>query len=620
LRALSARGPDGARSWRDGSVGLCHLLLQVTREDLYDSQPLNDQTQGLTLVADIRLDNREELAALLAIGPESLASMADSAILMAAYKAWGEDCVTRLLGDFAYAIWDGRARKLVLARDHMGQRSLFYYRGPGFLAFASEPNGLWALPDVPRRLSDLELGRSLISDLGPNGGAIHFEEILGLLGGTWMRVDGNGEITRTTYWSPRPGEEHLGKDVSYYIAAYRKVLTEAVACRLRRTIKPAGLFMSGGFDSAAIAGLAGPVVSAQSRKLVTVTLAEPGTQQQLQSSGAGHWASICSRAMPHLDPHYEALDGTDVLNGLERRFLQSGLARNMNHYAHEELFKTIAAAGCRTVMDGHGGDYTLNPRDPSWLARRLRRRQWRDFMDELSAVRAFSRQSYTQILGRVVWRLLPRRTRIALHRLRHGIPLSQAEAPITPDFARTLAAAGALTGKGFLTIRHDDVRMMMAAMLELQRSLAGNGTAFHAAAHGLEYVQPFHDKRVVELALAIPDALFVKGGRDRYLARRALADIYPAEFQTRFDLGNDARLPQFWKMIERIKPRLLDELARQERNPRLRSYFDFARIRAALDPRGAGHPNRDEAGRAVRAILYGRYLEWLWRDNAGGAA
>ena len=149
---LTHLGPDRIRTWRDGSIGLAHLMMATTREDAFDDQPLSDGE--LRLVADVRLDNREEIAAHLAINPDALQNLPDSALVLASYKAWGADCVDHLVGDFAFAVWDASQRTLTLARDHMGQRHVFYHQGAGFFAFATEIKGLWALPETPRALKE----------------------------------------------------------------------------------------------------------------------------------------------------------------------------------------------------------------------------------------------------------------------------------------------------------------------------------------------------------------------------------------------------------------------------------------------------------------------------------
>src|ERR1700728_1797458 len=124
MTRLAHLGPDRTRSWCATPIALGHLLMRITREDTFDAQPLHDA--NISLVADLRLDNREEIAAELSIGAAALADMSDSALLFAAYKKWGVDCVEHLLGDFAFAVWNSAKNTLMLARDHMGQRHVFY--------------------------------------------------------------------------------------------------------------------------------------------------------------------------------------------------------------------------------------------------------------------------------------------------------------------------------------------------------------------------------------------------------------------------------------------------------------------------------------------------------------
>lgn len=264
--ALAHRGQHGRRFIVDGPAGIGHCLTRVNREDQFDVQPLSDAS--VALAADLRIDNREDLAAELDVDKTRLAVLADSALLLSAYQRWGVNCAAHLLGDFAFAIWDASARKLVLVRDHIGQRYVHYYRCDDFLVFATELKALFAYPDVPRILSELQIGRLLLRDPAPGGGATTFEGICGLTSATIMSFGLDGVADRRRYWQLGPDPIHQGRSEAYYIEAYRRVLSEAVACRIRRAIKPVGLLFSGGYDSAAVAGLAGPVVAPLGRKLI----------------------------------------------------------------------------------------------------------------------------------------------------------------------------------------------------------------------------------------------------------------------------------------------------------------------------------------------------------------
>ena len=140
--------------------------------------------------------------------------------------------------------------------------------------------------------------------------------------------------------------------------------------------------------------------------------------------------------------------------------------------------------------------------------------------------------------------------------------------------------------------------------------------AYQVAACGLEYTQPFHDKRIVEFALAIPLSLFVRGGRDRYLARKALADIYPPEFQSR-PKTPDTRFPDFMDAVARERPQLLAEIDRLKGREHLARLFDFDWMRRTLGPVTGRFASSSEFqfARAIHALIMARFVEWVERDN-----
>ena len=421
--ALAHRGSDRSGRWSDGSVGVGHLLLRVTREDLLDAQPLRE---GATvLVADLRLDNREALASEMEIDPEPLS---DAAILAKAYGRWGEDCVEHLVGDFAFAIWDKSARALILARDHMGQRHLHYHAGKNLFAFASEIGGLRVLAEVPYDLSIAAVARRLAMDRSPSGGATFFDGIFGLEGGSVMRVSATGAITTRRFWQPRADPKHLGRDEAYYVRAYRETLAEAVACRVRRARQPPALLLGGGFDSGAIAGLAGP------KKLLAV--ASVGMDE---TRGVRKWAAALARHLPYLEPILVTREGIDVLTDLDRNFLATGEPFSPNRYVMDALTAAAASRGARVLMDGHGGDYTLNPRGTGWLLRRLKRGQIAPFLREFAAFRRHNRVTWINAFKTEI--AAPGFPGVAglWRRLRAGLPSKNAAASLTPAL---LAEAG----------------------------------------------------------------------------------------------------------------------------------------------------------------------------------
>ncbi|HEY1980573.1 MAG TPA: asparagine synthase-related protein [Xanthobacteraceae bacterium] len=615
--ALDYRGPHGRKFSVSGAVGLGHCLMQVTREDPFETQPLHDRETDVTLVADLRLDNREELAEAFRMGAVELRDMADSALVLRAYRKWGEDCAAHLLGNFAFAIWDGRARKLVLGRDHMGERSILYHKNKNFFVFATDMKALHSHGDVPCALTEAQLGRMLMHEKRAHDGATLFDGINGVTAATVMTVGADGSVAKRRYWEPHADPAHQGRDEAYYIEAHRHVLGEAVGCRIRRIVQTPGLVFSGGYDSAAIAGLAGPYLSG--RKLVAAASVMPADYRG-SIRHARRWADMCARDMPHLDVHYIWREGKSVLSGLDQAFLQSGQPVGTYHFVIHELLATLAGAGARLIMDGHGGDYTLHPRGQGALAHFLATFQLRRFVAELRGHLHMTGLSPWPTLRRdVVWPLLPPALKAMWKRLRHGAAPVWGDEPIAAAFAERLIADDAV-GVRSLRINVEakiDMRGQMLNTLRLVMDCAVPGLAEQAARHGLELTRPFHDKRVVELALAVPEDLYVKNGRNRYLASAALKDIYPREFQTRWR-KNDDQIPDFQRMAKSIEPELLAEIARMEQSEKLSGYIDFAKVRRLLAARG---PDDHASGweQDTQLALYGfvvaRYLQWFWRDN-----
>jgi asparagine synthase (glutamine-hydrolysing) len=611
LNAMARRSPDGRKSWCDGSIGLGHGLLRVTGEDLLERQPLLDPVNGLALVADLRLDNREALADAAGIPGDELSELPDSAVLLAAYRKWGEDCVEHLLGDFAFAIWDGRARKLVLGRDHVGTRYVYFHRGPGFFAFASEKKGLWSVPDVPRRLNEIWLARVLVHDIGNFRDTPMFEGIDALLPGTVMSVAADGAISSHCYWEARPDPQHVGRDEAYYVEAYRRVLTEAVECRLRRNLRPTALFLSGGIDSSAIAALAAPAMAQQKRKLIAISsvLAEG---RDGEPANARKWVQACERHMPHLDVRYVTREGFSFLESLDESFLASDLHSSPNRIGNAALFSAAAASGATLVMDGEGGDCTLNPRANGWLAMQLRRGRLLTFIREVVAHRRTYNMSLWRVLkSRVLAYLIPYSVFNGWRTLLWG---SRTDL-INPDFIREFRAKGVGTGSMDRFVSRARKEGPWRLLVGLLKNAPQSSYHILASCHGMDYAKPFHDKRVIELGLAIPQELQVRNGYNRHLARKALGDLLPPELLRRVG-ANDQRMPDFFELAERERPLMLEEIARMRSKPHLARYFNFQAMGELLARSRNGRIAEDPGTyRAIRSLLLARFVEWVDRGN-----
>jgi asparagine synthase (glutamine-hydrolysing) len=330
---------------------------------------------------------------------------------------------------------------------------------------------------------------------------------------------------------------------------------------------------------------------------------------------ARRWCEMCRRHMPHLDMRYVTRDGLDIFTHMEQGFLATDGPHSPNRYVTQAILAEIAGAGARIVMDGHGGDYTLNPRGQNALLRMLRKGQFRRFVSELNAMRRHLRQSVKQTLVRnVLLEAVPASWMHVWIRHRNGLARFGPTAPVS----RQVINARSKTARSrFRWKNSDSLRAGMRQALRRQQNIAAQAYSIAGAAHGLEFTQPFHDKRVVELGLAIPEELYVKTGRTRYLAREALKDLYPPEYQDRAP-GSDDMGPDFLMMAKRVEPRVLAEIDRMEKAGYLSRYFDFPRMRAMLTRRSIEQHrsgNEYDTRQAQLAFLAARYVEWFRRDN-----
>src|SRR5881296_79829 len=200
VEQLAHRGPDGSGVWSEKEVGLGHRMLWTTPESLLEKFPLVNAAGDLVLTADARIDNRDELLAALGLESPPIQGISDGQLILRAYERWGERCPDRLLGDFAFAVWDRREQVLFCARDHFGVKPFYYYRADRLFAFASEIKALLCLPEAPRRLNEVRVADYLDGGLllGDKAGTF-YQDILRLPPGHSLTI-GPDRVQLRAYW------------------------------------------------------------------------------------------------------------------------------------------------------------------------------------------------------------------------------------------------------------------------------------------------------------------------------------------------------------------------------------------------------------------------------------
>jgi asparagine synthase (glutamine-hydrolysing) len=262
--SMTRQGPDEQHIWIDGDVGFGHTLLHTTFEAETEKQPLTLNGE-IWLTADARVDGRVELISaletkldrdvrvpLLSSRTGPCRSPNDAELILFAYEAWGEDCVKHLIGDFAFAIWDKPKRRLFCARDHLGVRQFFYFRGTRSLVFSNSLECLRLHPFVSDNLNDDAIADFLLFGLNQNPTTTVFADIRRLPRAHSLTVSPEHQETRE-YWTPHAGTIRFKSD-NEYLETFNDLLKSAVDDRLRAS--RVSISMSGGMDSSAVAATA----------------------------------------------------------------------------------------------------------------------------------------------------------------------------------------------------------------------------------------------------------------------------------------------------------------------------------------------------------------------------
>ena len=250
LRALEHRGPDDTGRFAVGEAALGMTRLSII--DLVTGrQPMTSEDGTATLVFNGEIYNFRELRDELASRGRRFATRSDSEALLRAWETWGEDCLPRLRGMFAFAIWDARRRRLLLARDRLGKKPLYYWHRDGLLVFASEPKALLRHPAVGRAVDLVALEHYAAFGYTPAARSI-FEGIAKLPPAHAVTLD-DGRLTLRRYWTlPAGGSAPtLTGSTEELRRRVRAEVRDAVRARLEADV-PLGVFLSGGIDSSAI--------------------------------------------------------------------------------------------------------------------------------------------------------------------------------------------------------------------------------------------------------------------------------------------------------------------------------------------------------------------------------
>jgi asparagine synthase (glutamine-hydrolysing) len=526
LRGQQVYAPAAPAHWSGGEVALGRRLFSLLPEDRFDRGPVVRGDH--VLVADLRLDNREELCADLRIGGGDAGRMSDAEVLAQALEQWGLAAVERLVGDFAFAWWNGDLQRMVLARDFLGQRPLHYHQRSGFFAFASMPKGLHALPEIARAPDHRSVADFLA--LVPEGGSeSYFEGIAKVPPGHVVTVTRSG-LSSTSYWQPRVRELGLRSDRDYE-EALAEQLDRAVACRLRGSPAGIGAHLSAGLDSAAVAATAARLLAPDGAVTAFTSVPRAGypadavpeaivDEGELAAQVAGLHSNI-EHVLVRGCGKSPTADLSQYFFLFERPFLNL-----CNGVWITAILDEAKRRGLSVMLTGALGNASFSYDGMERLPQLLKRGRLPRLCQEAWQLKRGGVRAGT-IAAQAVGPFLPPGLWTSVNRILGRDRSATAATMIDPKQLQSHVEQRAVERGLDLTYRPatDPVE---SRLWVLRRVDGGNYKKGMLGGWGVDQRDPAADRRLVEFCLSVPVEQFLARGVPRSLARRALADRVPA--------------------------------------------------------------------------------------------
>lgn len=536
MNAIAHRGPDGVGCWSDGHVGFGHLMLHTTPESLRERQPLSREPGGLCLTLDGRVDNRRELRAALESKGYAPRANTDAELVLRAYECWGEDCPQRIIGDYAFAIWDGNNRKLFCARDAFGIRPFYYVLDRSAFTFSSELRPLLDTPGLQRKINLGMLGEYLCDSVASLEETL-YQNVLRLPPAHRLILqEGAPRITR--YWQIDPAHTIRYASDDEYAEQFFDIFRKAVQCQLRSQA-PVALLLSGGLDSSSIFAMAahlvreGQVPHGRIAAYHGAYARPEADERRFVDDLAGMWGGTIQVHSASVD---EAAPAPPLAAQAERF---QDLPDLPNTSSCEVLCTMAKQNGARVLMWGFGADEWLTG-NPAHCADLLRRFEFKKLYKQLRhdiAAHKFLEEHVTT-LDAARWCLLPLIPRALKSRIKRRL---QWNVPgwITPAFSHAIGLQDRLLRDPGHPVFPTRAQQAMHGTLVSGIGALANELVNRFESHqGMEGRSPFCDRRLIEFAFALPEEQRWHNGETKYILRRAMRGHLPDSIQQRNTKGN----------------------------------------------------------------------------------
>lgn len=547
-QALNHYNADDTGMWVSGNIGLGHLMLYNTPESLQEKLPLNDSLSGLSITADARIDNREELFNKLDLPPSLKYTIPDSSLILKAYEKYGEGCVKHLVGDFAFAIWDSKEQKLFCARDHMGVKPFFYYNDGHCFAFATEKKGILTLNGINDSIDKTFFYHNLIYPIRQAPEATLYQHIRRLKPAHSLILSlKNRQLKIDQYWTlDAETELRLANKQDYY-DGLRHYFKQAVACRTRSAYS-IGSQLSGGMDSSGVCSVANSILKQAGRGIISFSNVVSDTvDEQVKKKSERKYVDAVIDFSGIKDSVFVANTfWNDPLEESDFYLEVNEGPESMDLLWELPIMRAGMEKGVRTMLSGFTGDEMVTHRGHNYHLSFLAQKKYLKYF--------LSKQQNSYAAFPKTAPFIPGSIEQGIKRLKAALGIYDARIKIASEFYNIpeeykRSAFLSLPGNAQVTDRLKSFRhMQKAELLSPAISLRLEFESRYSAYFRMEMRYPMADIRLTQFYLSIPDKLKFGIPEKRDLYRNAISTYLPEIVLKRDDkVGNNAPFLPQWR-------------------------------------------------------------------------
>lgn len=600
-QVLAHRGPDGGAYTYQHPVAFTHQRDATTIQEQREQPPLQIDQFLVTHIG--YFSNRTQLLQQLGLNGQD-DTVTTSEIIVRAYQRWDTGCVDHLTGEFAFALWNSQKQQLFLVRDHVGIKPVFYIHAGPYFAFSSSIKALKTLPFFQNMYDDLYIGHFLLWER-PSIERTTYQQVRRLPGGHWLTIGREQPLEVRRHWDLHATSIPRYHNDNEYIDEFRTLLIQAVKNCLDTPYR-IGAELSGGLDSAAVAGIAARQLNYPLVTLSGIMPDVPTSNEQTRIQATATYVGT--------DPRMFRVDNVNLPDILEAgRAFFDDIYYAPNSYVSWRISENARDNDLKVVLTGHDGN-TMVSDGRGYLQELALAGNWalintiineiidKDVPENPQAIR----KSYLNTYGLPTLSLLARQGNLhhfwqgvaALHQAtdagRVGLAIRNLASGWLPPAIKRRIGQMIMQREIDLSFLSDEYAARLRKLLtytppmtfvterdyhiflvqQTLQSLVGESKDVYSAAFGIDYRHPFANRRLIEYAINIPIHLKLRDGWGRWVMRAAIGDWVPEAI--RWPKGHTAMSDNFAHVVVQNQQQLWEMV---HANPSVSRYIRLDQIK-----------------------------------------